>query len=53
MLEFPGEWVNLRKSAVFCESLRFGLSAFKMQTQLNRKRSRFLIRIVLVPLRPP
>ena len=26
MLEFPGEWVNLRKSAVFCENLRFGLS---------------------------
>ena len=26
MLEFPGEGVNLRKSAVFCENLRFGLS---------------------------
>ena len=24
--EFPVEWVNLRKSAVFCENLRFGLS---------------------------
>ena len=27
MLEFPGEGVNLRKSAVFCENLRFGPSA--------------------------
>ena len=26
MLEFPGEGVNLRKSAVFFENLRFGLS---------------------------
>ena len=26
MLEFLGEGVNLRKSAVFCENLRFGLS---------------------------
>ena len=26
MLEFPREGVNLRKSAVFCENLRFGLS---------------------------
>ena len=26
MLEFPGEGVNLRKSSVFCENLRFGLS---------------------------
>ena len=26
MLEIPGEGVNLRKSAVFCENLRFGLS---------------------------
>ena len=26
MLEFPGEGVNLQKSAVFCENLRFGLS---------------------------
>ena len=26
MLEFPGERVNLRKSAVFCGNLRFGLS---------------------------
>ena len=26
MLEFPGEGVNLRKPAVFCENLRFGLS---------------------------
>ena len=26
MLEFPGEGVNLRKSAVFCENLRFGRS---------------------------
>ena len=26
VLEFPGEGVNLRKSAIFCESLRFGLS---------------------------
>ena len=26
MLELPGERVNLRKSAVFCENLRFGLS---------------------------
>ena len=26
MLDFPGEGVNLRKSAVFCENLRFGLS---------------------------
>ena len=26
MLEFPGEGVNLRKSAVFCENLLFGLS---------------------------
>ena len=26
MLEFPGEGVNPRKSAVFCEDLRFGLS---------------------------
>ena len=25
MLEFPGEGVNLRKSAVFCENLRCGL----------------------------
>ena len=28
MLEFPGEGVNLRKSAVFCENLRFGLHDF-------------------------
>ena len=26
MLEFPGEGMNLRKSAVFCDNLRFGLS---------------------------
>ena len=26
VLDFPGEVVNLRKSAVFCENLRFGLS---------------------------
>ena len=26
MLEFSGEGVNLRKSAVFCKNLRFGLS---------------------------
>ena len=26
MLEFPGEGVNLQKSAVFFENLRFGLS---------------------------
>ena len=26
MLEFPGEGVNLRTSAVFCDNLRFGLS---------------------------
>ena len=26
MLEFPGEGVNLRKSAVFCENLRFAHS---------------------------
>ena len=26
MLEFPGEGMNLRKSAVFCENLRFGRS---------------------------
>ena len=26
MLEFPGEGVKLRKSAVFCDNLRFGLS---------------------------
>ena len=26
MLEFRGEGVNLRKSAVFCENLRFGFS---------------------------
>ena len=26
MLEFPGEGVNLRKCAVCCENLRFGLS---------------------------
>ena len=26
MLQFPREGVNLRKSSVFCENLRFGLS---------------------------
>ena len=36
MLEFPGEGVNLRKAAVFCESLRFGLSRSPQFRPLKR-----------------
>ena len=36
MLEFAGEGVNLRKSAVFCENLRFGLSLSPQVRHLKR-----------------
>ena len=41
MLEFPGEGVNLRKSAVFCENLRFGLSLSPQFRPLKRAPSLF------------
>ena len=36
MLEFPGEGVNLRKSAVFCKNLRFGRSLSPQFRHLKR-----------------
>ena len=49
MLEFPGEGVNLRKSAVFCENLRFVLSLSPYFRPLKRALTIFRC----LPLRCP
>ena len=41
MLEFAGEGVNLQKSAVFCENLRFGLSLSLSVTLVRAQRNLF------------
>ena len=44
MLEFPGEEVNLRKSAVLCEHLRFGISLSPQFRPLKRAQIRRICR---------
>ena len=44
MLEFSGEGVNLRESAVFCENLRFARSLSPRGSK-DQKKSRFRARL--------